>query len=147
MLIMPFGCLRFLRESCLLYAFLLGYLPSIFLRFFYGNLLTFICRTPILLSVYAFSLRMIPQTSFAVNISSSYIANDFFRIKSSGESLALSPPHHFLFRSISVDCSCICPLFCFSRAICLIRNLSRTDSRPLIMRGLGRLLAQPSIIL
>ena len=47
MLIMPFGCLRFLRESCLLYAFLLGYLPSIFLRFFYGNLLTFICRTPI----------------------------------------------------------------------------------------------------
>ena len=46
MLIMSFGCLRFLRESCLLYAFLLGYLPSIFLRFFYGNLLTFICRTP-----------------------------------------------------------------------------------------------------
>ena len=30
MLIMSFGCLRFLRESCLLYAFLLGYLPSIF---------------------------------------------------------------------------------------------------------------------
>lgn len=53
--------------------------------------------------------------------------------------------HHFLFRSISADCSWL--LFCFSRAICLIRNLSRTDSRPLIMRGLGRLLAQPSIIL
>lgn len=34
MLIMPFGCLRFLRESCLLYAFSLGYLPSIFLDFF-----------------------------------------------------------------------------------------------------------------
>ena len=34
MLILSFGCLRFLRESCLLYAFLLGYLPSIFLRFF-----------------------------------------------------------------------------------------------------------------
>ena len=34
MLIMSLGCLRFLRESCLLYAFLLGYLPSIFLRFF-----------------------------------------------------------------------------------------------------------------
>lgn len=48
---------------------------------------------------------MIPQTSFVVNISSSYITNVFFRIKSSGESLALSPPHHFLFRSISVDCS------------------------------------------
>ena len=46
MFIMSFGCLHFLRESCLLYAFLLGYLPSIFLRFFYGNLLTFICRTP-----------------------------------------------------------------------------------------------------
>lgn len=45
MLIMSFGCLRFLRESCLLYAFLLGYLPSIFLRFFLQNLLTFICRT------------------------------------------------------------------------------------------------------
>ena len=30
MLILSFGCLRFLRESCLLYAFLLGYLPSIF---------------------------------------------------------------------------------------------------------------------
>lgn len=34
MLIMSFGFLRFLRESCLLYAFFLGYLPSIFLRFF-----------------------------------------------------------------------------------------------------------------
>jgi hypothetical protein len=34
MFIMSFGCLHFLRESCLLYAFLLGYLPSIFLRFF-----------------------------------------------------------------------------------------------------------------
>ena len=34
MLILSFGCLRFLRESCLLYAFLLGYLPSIFLDFF-----------------------------------------------------------------------------------------------------------------
>ena len=34
MLIMSLGCLRFLRESCLLYTFLLGYLPSIFLRFF-----------------------------------------------------------------------------------------------------------------
>lgn len=33
MLILSFGCLRFLRESCLLYAFLLGYLPSIFLTF------------------------------------------------------------------------------------------------------------------
>ena len=33
MLIMSFGCLRFLRESCLLYAFLLGYLPSIFWTF------------------------------------------------------------------------------------------------------------------
>lgn len=33
MLIMPFGCLRFLRESCLLYAFSLGYLPSIFWTF------------------------------------------------------------------------------------------------------------------
>ena len=46
MLIMPFGCLRFLRESCLLYAFLLGYLPSIFSGLFLQNLLTFICRTP-----------------------------------------------------------------------------------------------------
>lgn len=45
MLIMPFGCLRFLRESCLLYAFLLGYLPSIFFGLFLQNLLTFICRT------------------------------------------------------------------------------------------------------
>lgn len=44
MLILSFGCLRFLRESCLLYAFLLGYLPSIFLTFL-QNLLTFICRT------------------------------------------------------------------------------------------------------
>ena len=34
MLIMPFGCLHFSRESYLLYAFSLGYLPSIFLRFF-----------------------------------------------------------------------------------------------------------------
>ena len=34
MFIMSFGCLHFLREFCLLYAFLLGYLPSIFLRFF-----------------------------------------------------------------------------------------------------------------
>ena len=33
MLTLSFGCLRFLRESCLLYAFLLGYLPSIFLTF------------------------------------------------------------------------------------------------------------------
>ena len=33
MLIMSLGCLRFLRESCLLYAFLLGYLPSIFCDF------------------------------------------------------------------------------------------------------------------
>ena len=33
MLIMSFGCLRFLRESCLLYAFLLGYLPGIFFVF------------------------------------------------------------------------------------------------------------------
>ena len=33
MLILSFGCLRFLRESCLLYAFLLGYLPSIFCDF------------------------------------------------------------------------------------------------------------------
>ena len=46
MFIMSFGCLHFLRESCLLYAFLLGYLPSIFFAIFYGNLLTFICRTP-----------------------------------------------------------------------------------------------------
>ena len=45
MLIMSFGCLRFSREPCSLYAFLLGYLPSIFLRFFLQNLLTFICRT------------------------------------------------------------------------------------------------------
>lgn len=45
MLILSFGCLRFLRESCLLYAFLLGYLPSIFFGLFYINLLTFICRT------------------------------------------------------------------------------------------------------
>lgn len=45
MLIMSFGCLRFLRESCLLYAFLLGYLPSIFSGLFLQNLLTFICRT------------------------------------------------------------------------------------------------------
>jgi len=44
MLIMSFGCLRFSREPCSLYAFLLGYLPSIFLRFFLQNLLTFICR-------------------------------------------------------------------------------------------------------
>ena len=34
MLILSFGCLRFLRESCLLYAFLLGYLSSIFFDFF-----------------------------------------------------------------------------------------------------------------
>ena len=34
MFIMSFGCLHFLREFCLLYAFLLGYLLSIFLRFF-----------------------------------------------------------------------------------------------------------------
>ena len=33
MLILSFGCLRFLRESCLLYTFLLGYLPSIFCDF------------------------------------------------------------------------------------------------------------------
>ena len=33
MLILSFGCLRFLRESCLLYAFLLGYLPSMFFTF------------------------------------------------------------------------------------------------------------------
>ena len=45
MLILSFGCLRFLRESCLLYAFLLGYLPSIFFGLFLQNLLTFICRT------------------------------------------------------------------------------------------------------
>ena len=45
MFIMSFGCLRFLRESCLLYAFLLGYLPSIFFGLFLQNLLTFICRT------------------------------------------------------------------------------------------------------
>ena len=37
MLIMSFGCLRFLRESCFLYAFLLGYLPGIFLFFFCKN--------------------------------------------------------------------------------------------------------------
>lgn len=46
MLIMSFGYLQFSRESCLLYAFLLGYLPSIFLQLFSKNLLTFICRTP-----------------------------------------------------------------------------------------------------
>ena len=34
MFIMSFGCLRFLRESCLLYAFLLGCLPSIFFAIF-----------------------------------------------------------------------------------------------------------------
>lgn len=34
MLIMPFGCLHFSRESYLLYAFSLGYLPSIFWDFF-----------------------------------------------------------------------------------------------------------------
>lgn len=34
MLIMSFGCLRFSREPCSLYAFLLGYLPSIFFDFF-----------------------------------------------------------------------------------------------------------------
>ena len=34
MLIMSLGCLQFSMESCLLYAFLLGYLPSVFLRFF-----------------------------------------------------------------------------------------------------------------
>lgn len=45
MLILSFGCLRFLRESCLLYAFLLGYLPSIFFGLFLQNLLAFICRT------------------------------------------------------------------------------------------------------
>lgn len=45
MLILSFGCLRFLRESCLLYTFLLGYLPSIF-AILEKNLLTFICRTP-----------------------------------------------------------------------------------------------------
>ena len=45
MLILSFGCLRFLRESCLLYAFLLGYLPSIYFVLFLQNLLTFICRT------------------------------------------------------------------------------------------------------
>lgn len=45
MLILSFGCLRFLRESCLLYTFLLGYLPSIFFGLFLQNLLTFICRT------------------------------------------------------------------------------------------------------
>lgn len=45
MLILSFDCLRFLRESCLLYAFLLGYLPSIFFGLFLQNLLTFICRT------------------------------------------------------------------------------------------------------
>lgn len=45
MLILSFGCLRFFRESCLLYAFLLGYLPSIFFGLFLQNLLTFICRT------------------------------------------------------------------------------------------------------
>ena len=45
MLILSFGCLRFSRESCLLYAFLLGYLPSIFFGLFLQNLLTFICRT------------------------------------------------------------------------------------------------------
>lgn len=45
MFIMSFGCLHFLRESCLLYAFLLGYLPSIFFGLFLQNLLTFICRT------------------------------------------------------------------------------------------------------
>lgn len=33
MFIMSFGCLHFLREFCLLYAFLLGYLPSIFCDF------------------------------------------------------------------------------------------------------------------
>lgn len=33
MLIMPFGCLHFSRESYLLYAFSLGYLPSIFWTF------------------------------------------------------------------------------------------------------------------
>ena len=33
MLIMSLGCLQFSRESCLLYAFLLGYLPSIFCDF------------------------------------------------------------------------------------------------------------------
>lgn len=45
MLIMSFGCLRFSREPCSLYAFLLGYLPSIFFGLFLQNLLTFICRT------------------------------------------------------------------------------------------------------
>ena len=45
MLILSFGCLRFLRESCLLYAFLLGYLPRIFFGLILQNLLTFICRT------------------------------------------------------------------------------------------------------
>ena len=33
MLIMSLGCLRFSREPCLLYTFLLGYLPSIFCDF------------------------------------------------------------------------------------------------------------------
>ena len=33
MLIMSLGCLQFSRESCLLYTFLLGYLPSIFCDF------------------------------------------------------------------------------------------------------------------
>ena len=56
MLIMPFGFLRFLRESCLLYAFLLGYLPSIFLRFFLQNLLTFICRTLYLILYFEYSI-------------------------------------------------------------------------------------------
>lgn len=34
MLIMSLGCLQFSREPCLLYAFLLGYLPSIFFAIF-----------------------------------------------------------------------------------------------------------------
>ena len=33
MLIMSLGCLQFSREPCLLYTFLLGYLPSIFCDF------------------------------------------------------------------------------------------------------------------
>ena len=51
MLIMSLGCLQFSRESCLLYAFLLGYLPSIFFGLFLQNLLTFICRTPITINL------------------------------------------------------------------------------------------------
>ena len=83
MLILSFGCLRFLRESCLLYSFLLGYLPSIFFGLFLQNLLTFICRTPFLrtwLNDYRQSKTAVQPENSIIALIQAEIADNIFSL-------------------------------------------------------------------